>query len=162
MPNLIHDIYSKGEYAMLSNFYPHSFMMGDVEIASMEGFLQSLKVNPLELGAEAALERQKEICRLTGKEAKLAGEALDWKRSGMLFWQGKAFHRSSREYQALLLQAYRQLSNNEAFAAALLSTRGILTHRIGRGRLKDTVLTRWEFTALLTRMRWELRRTRKS
>ena len=41
------DIDSRNPYPSgeLSNLYPHKFIFENVECASMEGFLQSLKVN---------------------------------------------------------------------------------------------------------------------
>lgn len=60
------DIYSKGEYPsnVLSNFYKNSFIIDCITCASMEGFLQSLKVK--------SPDRQKQICLLSGIEAKKA------------------------------------------------------------------------------------------
>jgi predicted NAD-dependent protein-ADP-ribosyltransferase YbiA (DUF1768 family) len=50
----------------LSNFSPHPFVLDGVEIASMEGFLQSLKFSNIEI--------QKEVCKLIGKAAKFKGK----------------------------------------------------------------------------------------
>ena len=52
------DIGSRAGYpaSALSNFAPHRFIFDDVECASMEGFLQSLKFKSPEM--------QKEVCEL--------------------------------------------------------------------------------------------------
>ena len=58
------DIWSTSPYPanVLSNLYPNAFEIDGIRCASMEGFLQSLKIEDPEL--------QKEICTLSGKEAK--------------------------------------------------------------------------------------------
>ena len=61
------DISSKSGYpsSSLSNFAGHRFTLDDVEIFSMEGFLQGLKFkNP---------DMQAEVCKLVGYGAKKRG-----------------------------------------------------------------------------------------
>lgn len=94
------DIGSNGKWpsCALSNFAAHEFTIDGVRCASMEGFLQSLKhSNP---------EVQKEICTLVGIKAKRRG-GDHWKRRQELYWQGKAYGRTSEEYQQLLEQGVR-------------------------------------------------------
>lgn len=52
--------------ASLSNFAPHVFVIDDIECASMESFLQSLKFSSPEMQAE--------VCKLVGKAAKFKGK----------------------------------------------------------------------------------------
>lgn len=52
--------------ASLSNFAPHAFVIDNIECASMEGFLQSLKFSSPEMQAE--------VCKLVGKAAKFKGK----------------------------------------------------------------------------------------
>lgn len=134
----------------LSNFAPHPFVFEGVEIASMEGFLQSLKFkNP---------EMQIEICKLAGLKAKRSGAKKNWQRDQTLYWKGKAYKRDSDEYQELLDNVYDELfRSNEKARKALLATRqSNLTHSIGRTKKSETVLTRQEFCSRLMIIRKRL------
>ena len=145
------DIRSKSKYPAnkLSNFAPNEFVIDGVKCASMEGFLQALKFkNP---------GMQKEVCKLVGIKAKMKGKKKNWKRDGKLYWQGKEIDRSSKEYQDLLNRAYNALSKNKKFQKALLATgESQLTHSIGKGSAKDTILTISEFCSRLMDIREKL------
>ena len=129
----------------LSNFAPHPFVLDGVEIASMEGFLQSLKFKNEEM--------QRYVCTLVGKAAKYKGKDKKWWKTQTLYWQGKEYQRESEEYQILLNRAYNALFQNEGFKKALLSTTGILTHSIGKNDETKTVLTQAEFCGRLMKLR---------
>ena len=133
----------------LSNFAPHPFVIDDVNCASMEGFLQSLKFsNP---------DMQKEVCKLVGKAAKFKGKKKKWYRTQTLYWWGKEIARDSDEYQELLDRAFNALSKNDGFCRALLATgNATLTHSIGKNKINETVLTRQEFCSRLTKIRYNL------
>ena len=134
----------------LSNFAPHPFIFRGIEIASMEGFLQGLKFkNP---------EMQKYVFSLVGKMAKYKGKEKNWKRDGLLYFQGEAVDRFSDDYQLLLDEAYNALfSQNESARKALLATgNAVLEHSIGRSKEQDTILTRSEFCGRLMRIRISL------
>lgn len=146
---LIINIHSNSAYpsGALSNFAAHTFQFDGVTVASMEGFLQSLKTS--------VIEKQRQICCLTGKAAKCAGAELRWKRT--LFWNGRCYDRYSKEYAYLIECAYRAMLHNQDFSSALACTKGkILLHTIGKWRRSKTVLTWWEFCGLLMRLRKEL------
>lgn len=133
----------------LSNFTPHPFVIDGVECASMEGFLQSLKYNNIDM--------QKHVCTLVGKQAKFKGKRKNWYRKQVLYWQGKEYKRDSKEYQGLLDKAYNALAENTKFQKALLATGNAkLTHKIGKNKISETVLTEQEFVSRLTRIRSEL------
>jgi len=149
------DIRSGQEYpsAALSNFAPHPFVFREVECASMEGLLQSLKFkNP---------DMQIEVCKLVGIAAKRKGQNKNWQESQTLYWQGQPIKRESKDYEALLDEAYEQLFiQNEKARRALLATRtAVLTHSIGRTNKKETVLTRQEFCSRLMTIRRRLQVT---
>jgi predicted NAD-dependent protein-ADP-ribosyltransferase YbiA (DUF1768 family) len=129
----------------LSNFAPHPFVLDGVEIASMEGFLQSLKFKNEEM--------QRYVCTLVGKAAKYKGKDKKWWKTQTLYWQGKEYKRDSEEYQILLNRAYNALFQNEGFKKALLSTTGFLTHSIGKNDETKTVLTQAEFCGRLMKLR---------
>lgn len=135
--------------ASLSNFAPHAFVIDDIECASMEGFLQSLKFSSPEMQAE--------VCKLVGKAAKFKGKKKKWWRTQTLFWQGKEIKRDSQEYQDLLDRAFSELAKNTGFQRALIATRGAtLTHSMGKRKIEETVLTTQEFISRLNRIRAEL------
>ncbi|MCH5350984.1 MAG: hypothetical protein J1F39_03340 [Clostridiales bacterium] len=142
------DIYSKGEYPanVLSNFYPNDFTFDGVEISSMEGFLQSLKFKNT--------KKQTEVCALTGKEAKAAGsKKILWKITGNLYWKGKKYKRNSREFDELRFNAYKAMTTNDTFRAALISAKGkTLKHSIGKHVKRKTILTEEEFIGYLNEL----------
>ena len=143
------DIGSTNGYpsAALSNFAPHPFIFDGVEIASMEGFLQSLKFKNSEM--------QKYVCTLVGRAAKFKGKDKNWYREQKLYWQGQEFKRDSKEYQILLNKVYNALyQQNESFRKALEASKpGILTHSIGKTKENETVLTQSEFCGRLMKLR---------
>ena len=143
------DIGSTNGYpsAALSNFAPHPFIFDGVEIASMEGFLQSLKFKNSEM--------QKYVCTLVGRAAKFKGKDKNWYREQKLYWQGQEFKRDSKEYQILLNKVYNTLyQQNEGFRKALEASKpGILTHSIGKTKENETVLTQSEFCGRLMKLR---------
>jgi hypothetical protein len=103
--------------AVLSNFAPHPFVLDGVRIASMEGFLQSLKFsNP---------NMQKHVCTLVGRAAKARGRGKNWRRGGKLHWNGRTIDRFSQQYQDLLDRAFETLyTTNESASKALLAIGG--------------------------------------
>lgn len=141
------DIGSNGKYpgCALSNFAAHEFTIDGVRCASMEGFLQSLKhSNP---------EVQKEICALVGIKAKRRG-GTHWQRHQKLYWQGKAYLHTSKEYQELLNRAYDALFENEGFKAALWAAgNATFTHSVGKHKQGETCLTTQEFCSHLNKLR---------
>ena len=154
-PHAVVDIYSKGDYPadLLSNFAPHAFVLDGVACASMEGFLQALK--------HKSPEKQREICSLTGKAAKMAGKGKHlFKLTGHLYWQGKKLHRRRKEYNALVRRAYEaMLAASEDFKLALLCTQDRpLTHSLGKHSRFTTILTETEFIEHLNAVRRLLHR----
>lgn len=140
------NIHSKGKYPsnVLSNFYSHRFTFEGCTFECMEGFLQSLKFQS---------ENEKaRFSEMDGKAAKLAGAD---KKYMSLHWQGKTYNRNSKEYADLLLKAYEAMCfQNMMFQDALkASYPRILMHTIGKWRREQTVLTWWEFTRILSKLR---------
>ena len=143
------DIKSKSGYpsSSLSNFAGHRFTLDDVEVYSMEGFLQSLKFkNP---------DMQAEVCKLIGFGAKQRGAKKNWWTKGVLYWRGVEIGRFGDEYQELLDRAYKAMfEQSKGFRNALLSTRNAsLTHSIGKSKQSDTILTKSEFCGRLEKLR---------
>lgn len=147
---MIVNVYSKGKYPadVLSNFAPNKFSFdGFDDIPCMEAFLQSLKFSDV--------EEQKRVLYLSAKAAKEAGTAKGWQR--FLYWKGRRIDRFSKEYKALVWGAYKELLKNTDFRKALeFSGHKLLLHTIGKTFRRKTVLTWWEFTGILTRLRREV------
>lgn len=130
----------------LSNFAPHPFEIDGVQCASMEGFLQSLKFQSIEM--------QNYVCTLVGIKAKNKGRNKNWYKTQTLYWRGQPIKRDSEEYQNLLDRAYMALFQNEKFKNALMFTKkATLTHSIGKKKISETVLTEREFCSRLTKLR---------
>ena len=134
----------------LSNFAPHPFVFDGVEVASMEGFLQSLKFDKEHI--------QVEVCKLVGKAAKFRGKKKDWRVDQKLYWKGVTYDRKSKEYQDLLDRAYAEMAKqSDSFRRALLATQNAtITHSIGKSKESETVLTEREFCSRLLKVRTEL------
>lgn len=146
------DIRSGSGYpaSALSNFSPHPFIFDDIEINSMEGFLQSLKFKEEHI--------QVEVCKLVGKAAKFRGKGRKWFREQTLYWKGTPIKRDSNEYQELLDRAYQCcFEQSESFRKALkASGNSSLTHTMGKNKISETVLTEREFCSRLMKLRDKL------
>ena len=153
MHNTSLDIVSKAPYpaGALSNIAAHAFTIDGVACASMESFLQSLKV--------ADAERQAQICGYKAGKAQGIGRRHNWRAEGRLWWRGAPVERLSDAYQALLDRAYEALfAQSAAFRDALAATGDAeLVHTMGRIHPANTVLTADEFCTRLTALRARLR-----
>jgi hypothetical protein len=67
---------------VLRNFAPHAFTFQRVSCASMEGLLQSFKIEDV--------AEQRRVCGLAGPIAPSVGRKHDWHITGTLWWKGKA------------------------------------------------------------------------
>ncbi len=144
------DVHSRGKYPAnkLSNFFPHRFIFDKIVCCSPEGLLQALKINDF--------KKQKQVCKLSGKEAKEEGLKYNdiWKETQILWWRGKSYRRDGLEYQKLLDRIYKALSKNFDFQKDLLATGDAkIIHSIGESDLRKTILTEEEFCSRLTNLR---------
>ena len=144
--------------AVLSNFFPHNFMFytslvpkstDEILCLSMESFLQSLAVKDPKL--------QKYICgHYSGSFAKKLKSCLrDWRKDGIVFWQGLAIQRDSELYDKLITNAYDCLfEGNDVFRELILPKfKGIhLIYSIGKDSKSETLLTEAEFRYQLNRL----------
>lgn len=147
------DIYSKGDYPAceLSNFAEHHFVIDEVEIKSMEGFLQSLKYKSPQL--------QKKVCLLVGKEAKLAGKRRwFWKITKTVYWKGEKISLFSDELQELIDRAYIAMFKEcPSFRQALLDAKKEkLLHSLGAHYINQTILTEYHFIRRLEMLRSQM------
>lgn len=134
--------------ARLSNFTDRQFEFDGVSCAGIEGILQALKC------PDPCI--QKDICALSGREAKRRGiDFNSWKESQLLWWQGQSFHRSGREYLELITRIYDSaFIQDKSFSSDLLAI-GYedICHSIGNPDMRDTVLTEVEMIHQLNRLR---------
>ena len=137
-------------FNVLCNFSSSDFIFDGVHIASMEGFIQSLKSPDPEV--------QRNVCQMAAPAAKEAGRLFE--RTGVfdgrhLFWLGKRFERLSAEYKGLLERVYEaKYKSDPEYRAVLQATNGyVLTHKVGKTNPMETVLTGDEFTEQLDILR---------
>lgn len=133
----------------LSNFYARPFVLDGVKCAGFEGFIQALKC--------ADPEKQKEICGLSGIDAKKAGKPYNtWKEKKELYWNGSAYKRTSRDYMLLITRVYDEIyEQNPDFREDLLALGNAdIWHSIGSPDMNNTTLTEVE-------MLWQLERLRR-
>ena len=146
------DVSSRGKYPAnkLSNFAGHRFEIDGVVCNSMEGFLQALKFKSPEM--------QVEVCKLVGFGAKKKGSNKNWQQSQTLYWQGQEINRQSDEYQTLITRAYDcMFDQSDSFRRALSAAGDAkLTHKMGRNKPAETVLTTNEFISRLNACRDKL------
>lgn len=137
---------ASGEAGRLSNFTERRFIFDNIECNSIEGVLQSFKC--------PNIERQKEICLLYGKAAKVAGQEFDWTVNQILYWNGTEYPRKGEEYQTLLDRLYDAVyEQDEQFRADLQFIKDKkVDHKIGLADKSKTVLTRCEFVQRLRRL----------
>ena len=130
----------------LSNLSDNSFLIDDVQCASMEGFLQSLKRR------DVAVQRQ--ICMMSGLDAKRTS-ITDWQVDQTVWWKGEAIDRQSINYEALVRRAYREMFTQcSQFQDALLMTRGKkICHSGGCRDSYMTILTPQELCKILYELR---------
>lgn len=143
------DIKAKAPFpaGALSNLAAHEFIIDGIVCASMESFLQGLKV--------AVAAEQATFCALAGAEARGRGQRYDWKTTGTLWWLGNGIDRLSADYQSLLDRAYDALfEQSKKFRDALAAT-GVATlcHSLGKDDPTETILTTEEFISRLVRLR---------
>ena len=110
---LVIDVKARAPYPanVLSNFSKTNFVFDGVQIRSLEGLFQALKVNDPTM--------QRKLCAMSGFEAKSKAKSI---RRGngevMCFWQGKRFAKDSPEFKELLralLIAKEKTFNGEYF-----------------------------------------------
>jgi predicted NAD-dependent protein-ADP-ribosyltransferase YbiA (DUF1768 family) len=135
---------SKGLAGKLSNFTNRQFIFDGIKCECLEGPIQSFKFEDPEI--------QKQICKLSGREAKIKGQERneDWQSTQTVWWLGKSYARDSKDFWELLKRLFLTVYSLEEHKKDLLATKGeLLVHSIGGKSQKDTVLTESEFCFLL-------------
>lgn len=138
-----------GLSSQLSNLYPYEFVFDGYKFASMEAFLQSLKIPNIE---------KEFIFDKFGYEAWSVGNKYDWYIKQELYWIIDPIDRHSKEYEILLNRAYDALfEQNIEFKSAIENSLSYkLTHNIGGTDPYQTIMTRKEFIFQLNKLQKKL------
>lgn len=134
----------------LSNFMIRPFVLDDVKLWSMEGFIQGTKL------PEGHPLREK-VFGLAGIEAKKMGyELAHGGENTYVWWKGEKIVYGSAEHHQLIARAIEASFRQNPWAFLLLrSTRGLkLTHEVG-GSTTDSALPPEVFCAILEKLRDE-------
>ena len=133
---------------ILSNMWPHSFVMGNIQYTCMESFLQSLKFEKE--------EDANRIRKLPNFEARREGQKGNgWKKAQKLYWDGIEIDRQSSLYYDIVYCAFEHMcEQNFLFRVALkLTGEKQLDHSIGVDDPTNTILTRQDFSNFLHKLR---------
>ena len=134
---------------VLSNLYPMEFKFRGKKVASIEGVLQGIKYKDK--------KTQNKVLRYSGIDAyhtRACNELDFWAKDMLLYWQGKAIKRDSKEYQDFLDELYISAAANPLYRRALIATgEKYLLHHIGKDQICETVLTRFEYESRLNALR---------
>ena len=80
-----------------------------------------------------------------------------------LYWKGVEIDRHSEEYQKLSDKAFDALAKNTSFQKALIASgKSTLTHKIGKSKESETILTKREFISRLNKIRERLLKEKNS
>lgn len=134
--------------ARLSNFATRTFIFRGVKCVCIEGILQSLKCNEVQM--------QRMLCEFDGRGAQKCGQDFNsWKKNQVLWWDGVGYIRSSHEYVHLITRIYDTVyEQDESFRQDLLALgHEDIQHSIGKSDVSDTVLTEIEMIHQLNRLR---------
>ncbi len=148
-------LYTPHQHGELSPYAAHPFYFRRVECGSLDGLLQSFKVQDP--------QRQRLVCGLSGIATKHAGMQYDplWQKSQTLWWQGQPMDRQGNTYEATLDEAFMcLLRGNSQFRDALrmVGDTPLALSIAGQDPTK-TVLTEAEFVRHMKDLQIYLRST---
>lgn len=137
---------SKGIAKALSNLCPYPFKIDGTECASMESFIQALRVKNSFL--------QEDICKKAGPFCYSIRTMFDdWRITQKVYWKGIEYDRHSPKYIELMQKAYSNLySFSPTFKYALNKAKAekyTLIHSVGCTDKNETLLTPQEYIDLL-------------
>lgn len=130
----------KGAYSkVLSNLFPYQFVFKGKKMSSIECFFQGIKFKNIDM--------QNLVLNYSGLDSnniKIASD-YDWKKSGIVYWQGKAINRFDEEYDNLIDELYISALQNPLYRNVLKQCNKYILHEIGTLEKEETVFTRYEF-----------------
>lgn len=137
---------------ILSNLFPYEFKFRNKRLSSIEAFFQGIKFKDIKM--------QNLIFKYSGLDSnniKICTE-YDWKKTGIVYWQGKAILRQGQEYEELVDELYISAIQNPLYRNALKSCEKDIIHSIGEEKKSQTVFTRYEFEKQLNCLKDFLKR----
>lgn len=130
----------KGPYSkVLSNLFPYEFTFRGKKLNSIESFFQGIKFKNKRM--------QDFVFKYSGLDSnniKVAND-YDWKKTGVIYWQGKSIKRESEEYDDMIDELYISAIQNPLYRGVLENCDKDVIHIIGAESKKETVFTRYEF-----------------
>ena len=130
----------KGSYSkVLSNLFPYKFEFRSKKLSSIESFFQGIKFLDIEM--------QNLVFSYSGLDSNNVKicSGYDWKKTGILYWQGKEIDRYSKEYDDLVDEMYISAIQNPLYRNVLKNCNKSIIHTIGEKEKTETVFTRYEF-----------------
>lgn len=131
---------NKGPYAkVLSNLFPYEFEFRGKNLKSIESFFQGIKFKDINM--------QNLVFNYSGLPSNYikACSEYDWKKTGIVYWQGKEINRYSKEYEDIVDELYVSAIQNLLYRNILKNTERYILHTIGINEKRETVFTRYEF-----------------
>lgn len=124
---------------MLSNLFPYNFKFKGKKLTSIENFFQGIKFKDK--------REQNYVLEYYGTQAVhiKAATKYDWRKTGEIYWQGKAIKRDSKEYELLVDELYISAIQNPIYRNVLFNCNKPIIHSIGEKGKKETTFTRYEF-----------------
>ncbi len=129
-----------GPYAKaLSNLFPYEFIFRGKKMYCIETFFQGIKFKDPKL--------QDCVFSYKGLDSNYvqACSEYDWKKSGILYWQGKEINRFDTEYDDLVDELYISAIQNPLYRNILENCTKEIIHTMGAKEKCDTTFTRYEF-----------------
>lgn len=123
----------------VSNLFPYEFCFRGKKLNSIESFFQGIKFEDKKI--------QNLIFKYDGVAANCVKIATDydWKKTGIIYWQGKPVDRNSAEYDELIDELYISAIQNPIYRGVLKNCDRPVIHSIGVESKSETVFTRYEF-----------------
>lgn len=145
----------KGPYAkVLSNLFPYEFKFKGKKLSSIEAFFQGIKFEDIDM-QNLVLK----YSALNSNYVKVCS-GYDWKKTGIVYWQGKEIDRYSQEYDDLIDELYISAIQNPLYRNILKTTDKEIIHTMGGKEKQDTVFTRYEFERQLNCLKDFLKKER--
>lgn len=145
----------KGPYAkVFSNLFPYEFKFKGKKLQSIESFFQGIKfedkkMQDMVFNYSALNSNYIKVC-----------SGYDWKKTGIIYWQGKPIDRYSEEYDNLIDELYISAIQNPIYRNLLKTTDRQILHTMGGKEKNETVFTRYEFEKQLNCLKDFLKKER--
>ena len=130
----------KGPYAKIySNLFPYEFDFRGKHLNCIETFFQGIKFKDKKL--------QDMVFSYSGLDSNYikAATDYDWKKTGIVYWQGKEIDRFSKEYDDIIDELYISAIQNPLYRNALKICNKTIIHIMGETEKEKTTFTRYEF-----------------